>query len=376
MVLSRQCFFWYATSMRSFRVAILAPLKRAITTDTTISRNRVIVDLVTELTARGHRISIFGTGGSHLPGVEFVPIVPKPLVDMPPAENDFYQHTSYLTLMIAEALKRQGEFDLIHNHMYPEYLALYAPFTTPMVTTVHSQMIELTASVLKQFPQANLVAISHMAKKMAGIDSMDVVHNSVDTDFFRSSDGSKDYLLAVGRMSKAKDDQGNFSDPKGITTAIKIAQATGEHLKIVGNVEDPKFFETLVKPQLSDKIEFVAEVSAEQKMTREQMRDLFAGAKAFINPINWEEPFGLVMAEALSCGTPVVAYNRGAVSEIVENGKVGFVVPPEAGVDGFVNALKHIGSIDRATCRTHAVTHFSIKRMVDQYEAVYEKIIV
>ncbi len=361
--------------MKSLRIAILAPLKRAINPDTTVSRNRVIVDLVSELTARGHKVTIFGSGGSNLPGVTIVPIVPKPLVEMPPAENDFYQHTSYLALEIAQLLAKQGEFDLIHNHMYPEYLALYAPWATPMVTTVHSQMIELTASVLRQFPKAHLVAISHMAKRMSGIDQMDVVHNSVDTEFFLPSEGPKDYLLAVGRMSKAKDAEGNFVDPKGIANAIAIAQKAGEKLKIVGNVEDPAFFETIVRPHLSDKIEFVGEVSPEQKLTREQIRDLFAGAKAFINPIQWEEPFGLVMAEALSCGTPVVAFNRGAVSEIIDNGKAGFVVDPTSGVEGFVNALKQIDSIDRETCRTHAVTHFSKKRMADEYEVVYQKVL-
>jgi glycosyltransferase involved in cell wall biosynthesis len=361
--------------VKSLRIAILAPLKRAITADTTVSRNRVIVDLVGELVSRGHKITIFGAGESQLPGVMIVPITPKPLVDMPPAENEFYQHTSYETLMIAEVLKRQGEFDLIHNHMYPEYLALYAPWTTPMVTTVHSQMTPLTASVLQQFPAASLVAISQMAKKLSNIDAMHVVHNSVDTEFFLPQEGEKSYLLAVGRMSKAKDAQGNFLDPKGIATAIKIAQATGDHLKIVGSVEDPAFFETLVKPHLSDTIEFVGEVSSEQKMTREQMHDLFAGAKAFINPINWEEPFGLVMAEALSCGTPVVAFNRGAVSEIIDNGKVGFVVDPASGIDGFVTALKQIDSIDRAACRLHAVANFSKKIMADNYEKVYEKIL-
>lgn len=357
--------------MNALRIAILAPLKRAITVQTTVSRNRVIVDLVSELTSRGHKVTIFGTGGSSLPGVEFVPVAPKPLVDMPPAENDFYQHTSFLALEIVQLLKRQGEFDLIHNHMYPEYLALYAPWTTPMVTTVHSQMIDLTASVLKQFPKANLVAISHMAKKMSGNNQMTVVHNSVDTKFFLPSDGSKEYLLAVGRMSKAKDEKGNFVDPKGIGNAIAIAKASGEKLKIVGNVEDASFFDQLVKPHLSDRIEFVGEVHSEQKMTREQMRDLFAGAKAFINPINWEEPFGLVMAEALSCGTPVVAYNRGAVPEIIVDGKTGFIGED---IDGMVNAIRRISQIDRAACRTHAVTHFSKKRMADEYEEIYERI--
>lgn len=357
---------------------MLAPLKRAITPDTTVSRNRVIADLAQGLVQRGHHVTIFAAGGSGLPGVTIVPVSPKPLTELPPAENEFYQHTSYLTLLLQEATKRQGEFDLIHNHMYPEYLGLVASFITPVVTTVHSQMTELTASVLRGFPNSHLVAISHMAKRASNIDTMTVVHNSVDTEFFLPHPhpgGVGTYVLAVGRMSKAKDEKGNFLDPKGITTAIRIAQMTGERLKIVGSVEDISFFERLIRPHLNEKIQFVGEVASEQKLTREQVRDLFAGARAFINPINWEEPFGLVMAEALSCGTPVVAYNRGAVSEIIDHGKVGFVVDPASGVDGFVSALKQIEAISRRTCRLHAVEHFSISRMVTEYERVYEKVI-
>lgn len=356
----------------SLRIAILAPLKRVITPDTTVSRNRVIVDLVGELTRRGHTVTIFGTEGSQLPGVPFISIC-KPLTELPPAENDFYQHTSYLAIELAQVLKKQGEFDIIHNHMYPEYLALSVPFTTPLVTTVHSQMTPLTAQVLREFPAAYCVAISKMAQQASGRD-MDVVHNSIDTDFF-SPGKPQGYLLAVGRMSKAKDAAGKFLDPKGIGNAIAIAQKSGMPLKIVGNCEDPAFFNEIVKPHLSDTIQFIGEVSAEQTMTRPQMRELFAGAKAFVNAITWEEPFGLVMAEALSCGTPVVAFNRGAVSEIVADKKVGFVVDPAVGIDGIVNSLKQIDTIDRAVCREHAVANFSIKRMVDDYEKVYQKIV-
>ena len=355
--------------MMSLRIAMLAPLKRVITADTTVSRNRVIVDLVGELARRGHKITIFGTAGSSLPDVEFIPIC-QPLTELPPAENEFYQHTSYLAIEIAEVLKRQRDFDLIHNHMYPEYLALSVPFTTPMVSTVHSQMIPLTAEVLRRFPAAHLVAISQMAQKMSERE-MDVVHNSVDTEFFTPIDGDKSYLLAVGRMSKAKDEKGNFLDPKGIGNAIAVAEKSGMPLKIVGNCEDPAFFETIVKPHLSETIEFIGKVAAEQTLTRDQMHELFAGARAFINPINWEEPFGLVMAEALSCGTPVVAFNRGAVSEIVTK-DVGFIVD---NIDTMVSALKQIDIINRAGCRDYAVTNFSIKRMVDEYEKVYQKYI-
>ncbi len=354
------------------KIAILAPLKRAITPTTTVSRNRVIVDLVGELVKRGHKVTIFGVGS--LPGVTVIPVAPAALTELPPAENEFYQHTSYLALEIAEALKHQGEFDLIHNHMYPEYLALTASFTTPLVTTVHSQMTPLTAHVLQQFPAAHLVAISRMAQKASGRD-MEVVHNAIDTEFFIPNDTPKSYLLAVGRMSKAKDADGKFLDPKGIGNAIAIAKKAGMPLKIVGNVEDPAFFETIVKPHLSSSIQFVGDISSEQNLSREQMRELFAGAKAFINPINWDEPFGLVMAEALSCGTPVVAYNRGAVSEIVTK-DVGFVVDPASGgIDAIVDVLKQIDTINRTVCRDYAVANFSISRMADEYERVYQKIL-
>jgi glycosyltransferase involved in cell wall biosynthesis len=236
-------------------------------------------------------------------------------------------------------------------------------------------MVPETIAAFKSFPQAHLVAISHMSQRASGID-MPVVHNSVDTNLFvPDAAAPKDYLLCVGRMSKARDVQGNFMDPKGIGNAIAVAQKSGLHLKIVGNVEDPAFFETIVKPHLSDSIEFVGEVSAEQKLTRQEMATLFAGALAFINPINWEEPFGLVMAEALASGTPVVAFGRGAVSEIVENGKVGFVVDPAKGIDGLVEAVGKIAQIDRKVCRDHAVAHFSTERMVGEYEKVYEKVI-
>jgi len=399
---------------KTLKIAILAPIKRPINLQTTVSRNRIIADLVQGLMKKGHQVSIFGTADSHLPGAEIVGIAPMGLNMMPAAENEFYQHTGYLTLMIRELIKRQSEFDLVHNHMYPEYLPLIVNdlLKIPLVTTVHSQMTELTAKVLREYPQAHLVAISHMAKKMAGIDSMSVIHNGIDTELFQPDDRQlKNYLLAAGRMSKAKDKSGNFLDPKGIQNSIKLAQNTGERLKIVGNVEDPQFFEKLVKPHLNDKIEFIGEVSAEQKLTREDMVLIYQGAKAFLNPINWEEPFGLVMVEALACGTPVIAYDRGAVSEIVRDGMTGFIVEPsgpaaqqpqnqptkghpafgaprlaspngknytwmikQIGIEGLVEAVKRIGEIDPQACRDHAVNHFSIQRMVDEYEKLYMQI--
>ncbi len=352
---------------------MIAPIKRPINPDTTVSRNRVIVDLASELAKRGHKVTIVGTADSYLPGIEILGVVPASLNSLPAAENPFYQHTAYLTAMIAELIRRQGDFDMVHNHMYPEFLPLLAikSLNIPILTTVHAQMTNELKNALGAFPEAHLVAISESAKRLADLP-MTVVHNSVDTEFFVPDEGKKkDYLLFVGRMSKARDKDGRFLDPKGVGNAIEVGKKTGVRLKIVGNVEDPEFYQTIVKPYLSDKIEFVGEVSAEQKLSRGQMRELYQGAIALLNPINWEEPFGLVMAEALSCGTPVIAFNRGAVSEILVDSKTGYVIDPNSGMEGLVEAVGKIDRIDRNICRQQAVANFSKKRMVDEYEELY-----
>lgn len=355
---------------------MLAPIKRPINLQTTVSRNRVVVDITTELISRGHQITLIGTKDSLVPGASIVGVVPTGLNYLPKVENPFYQQTAYLTMMVETLLEMQSGFDLVHNHMYPEFLPYLSvgSLKIPMLTTVHAQMTDELRAVLSRFPDSHLVAISEAAKRAAGLP-MTVVHNSVDTDFFLPNGSPKEYFLSVGRMSAARDKDGKFIDPKGIGTAIAIAQKANIRLKIVGNVEDPKFFETIVAPNLSDKIEFVGEVSPEQKMTRDEMRDIFAGAIAFLNPINWEEPFGLVMAESLSCSTPVVAFNRGSVSEILVDGKTGFIIDPISGIDGFISAIGKIDQIDRKYCRDHAVAHFSKKRMADDYERLYFKLL-
>lgn len=356
----------------AFRIAILAPLKRPITPEVTASRPRVIFDLASELISRGHHVTIFGTGDSSVPGATVVPIIPKAINLLPAAENPEYQHMAALTRLIADALKRQDEFDVIHNHMYPEFLALLPPFKTPLLTTIHAQMTPDVASTLAKFPSARLVAISAGAKRASGLP-MEVVHNGIDTDFFVPRVQTKEYLLFVGRMSRARGADGKFLDPKGVIHAVAIAQATKSRLKIVGNVEDRAFYDELIKPHLSEHIEFVGEVSREQQLSRNEMVKLFAGAKALLNPINWEEPFGLVMAEAMACGTPVLVFDRGSASELVVDGKTGFVIDPQKGEAGFIDAMTRIDSIQRAVCREHAVAHFSKKRMADDYLRLYEK---
>lgn len=375
--------------MALLKIALLAPLKRSITPQTTVSRNRVILELAQGLAKKDHSVTIFGTSDSQVPNVEIVGVIRKGLVDLPPSENPFYTDTAYITHAIMKLISEQERFDVIHNHMYPEFLPLVGSnlFEKPLVTTVHSQVTpELKMALADTYGSSILVSISECARKALSLNSR-LVYNGIDTNFFVPTTlPQKSYLLFVGRMSKAKEN-GKFMDPKGVTSAIAVAQKTAEFLKIAGNVEDRKFYDELVAPHLSQKIELVGEVSSEQNLSREEMLVLHQNAKALIFPINWEEPFGLVMVEAMACGTPVIAYNRGSVSEIVRDGLIGFIVEPEdskqgskwiikkKGMAGLIEAVKRIGEIDRKDCRKYAQENFNVSKMVDGYERIYQQVL-
>ncbi|OGH24454.1 MAG: hypothetical protein A3B47_01635 [Candidatus Levybacteria bacterium RIFCSPLOWO2_01_FULL_39_24] len=375
--------------MAKLKIALLAPLKRPINPQTTVSRNRIVADLALGLTQKDHSVTIFGTADSYLPGVEIIGVVNKGLVELPPTENPFYTDTAYITHDIMQVLTVQDKFDVIHNHMYPEFLPLIAQklFRKPLITTVHSQATkELAMAISDTKGTSRLISISESAKKALGLEAA-VIYNGIDTNLYVPNEASaKTYLFFIGRMSKAKAN-GKFLDPKGAGNALEVAKAMGEDLKIVGNVEDRKFYDEIIAPNLSDKIQFVGDVSSEQTLSREQMISLHQNAKAFLFPINWEEPFGLVMTEAMACGTPVIAYNRGSVSELVRDGLTGFVIEPEEsesesrfvikkkGMEGLIEAVKRIGEIDRKACREHVLQKFSMEKMVDNYEKLYYEII-
>lgn len=371
---------------RILRVALLAPLKRPITPDTTVSRNRIVADIAVGLAKKGHQVSVFGTADSNLPFVKFIGVIPKGLNFLEAAENPFYQETAYMTHSVREVVKRQGDFDIIHNHMYPEFIPLLArdSFQIPVITTVHAQISqELKMALTDTRGESLLACISENSKRLLNLPA-EVVYNGIDTNFYTPIENrEKSYFLFVGRMSKAKDKNGRFLDPKGVQNAISAAEKTSIVLKIVGSVENKAFYDELIAPHLSELIQFVQEPSKEQTMTREQMRELFQNALGLLFPIEWEEPFGLVMIEAMACGTPVIAYSRGSVSEIVRDGLTGFVIHPEnatssgswfikeKGINGLVGAIRRVKQIDRTACRNHAVDNFSNEAMVNRYEALY-----
>lgn len=365
------------------RIAMLPPVKRPITASSTAGRLRVMVDLMQGLVARGHAVTLFGTADSVLDGVKLFPSVDAALINSPIVENPFYQHTAALTSIIADVLHNQGDFDIVHNHMYPEFLPMLVSdqLQIPMVTTVHGQMTPDVLHGMSRFPEAQVVAISDAAATAAG-RPMTRVYNGIDTAWFTPTTGEHAEALFVGRLGSARDASGNHIDPKGVQDALAAARQTGLPLRIVASVEDRAFYDTAVVPHLSATIQFEGEISSEQIIRRERVRNLYQRAKVLLFPIRWEEPFGLALVEAMACGTPVIAYNRGSVSEIVRDGSTGYIVDPHDGIDGLVAAIKKLTALSpdayhvmRKACRKQVEDNFTLAKMVDNYETLYQTLL-
>jgi len=363
------------------KILFAAPLKREITPRITASRPRIIFELISGLAKKGHKISVLGTGDSKIPGAKIIPVIPKSFVNMPPCENPFYRETAYLTKM-AKMLERAADgFDVIHNHCYPEFINILVAekIKRPIMTTVHAQItpeLDEAFSFFNNVKNSYLISLSKAHRKLAKkTNFLKVVYNGVDTGLYGFYPKKENYLLWIGRLSKAKDKNGNFLDPKGAKWAIKLAEETKSNLYLSGNIEDFSFFGKEVKPHLSSKIKWIGKLSSEQPLSKTEVAKLMKGAKAFLMTVNWEEPFGLVMAEAQSCGTPVIGFDRGSVKELVVHGKTGFIVPPEEKMNGLVNALKKINSINPFECRKHIERNFSLEKMVDNYEKTYKEIL-
>ncbi len=360
------------------KILLASTIKRRVGIDVTASRSRIIYEIASGLVKNGHEVNLIGTADSFVDNVTTIPIIDKGFAELSGFENRFYAETSYLVRLCKKVEEIWSDFDVIHNHTYPEFINLFASerIKTPMITTLHAQATPEYDEVLSLFPNANLVSISNAHRSMfKKAKIQNVVYNGIDTQIFSFESKKNDYLLWIGRLGAAKDENNNFVDAKGVKWAIKLAQATGEHLVISGNVENPEFYEKEIKPNLSNKIEWLGPVSKEQKLDRAEIIRLMQKAKAFLMTINWEEPFGLVMAEAMSCGTPVIGFDRGAVSELVVDGKTGFVVSPSEGLEGLKKALQKISTIHPSDCRRHVENNFSVEKMVSSYEKIYQEVI-
>jgi glycosyltransferase involved in cell wall biosynthesis len=257
------------------------------------------------------------------------------------------------------AYRSLSDVDVIHDHTSMGPLVAWGERRHNVVTTNHNPFSAPYGSVFAAVDDlVDVVAISHHhAATAVGINIAKVIHHGLDPRSFRVGSGSGGYLVFLGRMSPSK----------GPQRAIAIAKATGRPLILAGKQHtelEQQFFDAKIRPQLSKEITFVGEVGFKDKI------ELLADAVALLNPIAWDEPFGMVMIEALACGTPVFAFARGAAPEIVVNGLTGFLGNSESDLISF---LARVDELSRDACRAAIEGHFSVTRMVDEHVGLYRR---
>jgi len=307
--------------------------------------------LAEELTARGHHVTLFAVAGSHTSAKLVTTVERPPPPDDPRALDDDLFHT-------LSAYRHSAEFDIIHDHsgLGPALGAMLGSLPS-VVHTLHGQW---TPEARRFYPlvhdRIGLVAISHaQAHDNRRVRYAGVVHNGIDLTAHPFSGEKRDYLAYVGRVSPEK----------GTSTAVEVARRAGLPLKMVVKRRERLewvYWQSVVAPLLTDDVEVFEEPSHEVKC------DVLAHARATIFPIDWPEPFGLVMVESLACGTPVIARPLGAAPEVIQDGVSGVLC---RSVDEMVAAVTSVGNLDPAACRARAVEEFSARTMTDGYEQVY-----
>ena len=334
---------------------------------------QVLNDLIDGLVRKGHDITLFAPKGSKAKcriinnGLNPIFKTNNPLDASLLSQPDVREKEKeiicglwdqYLLSLLYKG-ERKGKFDIINIHLAHRALPFASLSTTPIVYTLHDPLYSWMIKVFRLFQSKNQYFISlsdAQRKPVPDLNWVDTIYNGIDLKKFPYSQGPKNQLLFLGRILPRK----------GPDIAIQVAKMANEKLVIVGDPKRGEFWKKRIKPFLDAKITFQNWVASDQ--TYKYYRD----AKAILVPIQWEEPFGLVMIEAMACGTPVIAFRRGSVPEVVIDGKTGFIVDT---VEEMVAVIKKIEKIDRKECRKLVEEKFSVKRMVDDYEKTYYKLI-
>ncbi len=338
------------------KIAQIAPLMESVPPRLYGGTERIVSYLTEELVARGHEVTLFASGDS-VTGAELVPCCEEAL-RLDPARPDTIP---FYTLMMDLLRERQQEFDVLHFHIDAFHFPLCRDIARRAVTTLHGrQDIPVVQRLYSRFPEMQLVAISHaQARSVLAGQVVATIHHGIPLDLYQPTiDPRGGYVAFIGRMSPEKRPD----------VAIAIARAIGVPLKMAAKVDraDEEYFQAQVKPLLGDGIEFIGEVGEREK-------ERFLGeARALLFPIDWPEPFGLVMIEAMACGTPTIAYGLGSVPEVIEHGVTGFIVNSE---DEAVRAVDRAPSLDRQRCRRVFERRFSAQRMTRDYLLLYDRLI-
>ena len=310
----------------------------------------LVTSLLTEgLVARGVDVTLFATLDSQTTA-QLRGISPHGYAEDPSMDGRIWE-----AMHVANALTESKNFDLVHNQLDWLPLAFAAHCAAPMITTIHGFS---GAGILPAYKQArsHYVAISD-ADRSPDLDYVTTIYHGVDLTQLPLNTVPGDDLVVFGRIHP----------DKGTAEAITIAKQAGRRLLICGIVQDDRYFAEEVEPQVDgDQIRYLGSIGPQQRA------DVLGSAAALLHPIAFDEPFGLSVVEAMACGTPVIAYRRGSMPEVVDEGVTGFLVHD---VDSAVTAVEKAVSLDRSTVSAHAASRFGADRMVDNYLRVYKAIL-
>lgn len=341
------------------RIAQLAPNIERVPPDNYGGTELVVHLLTEELVKRGHEVTLFASGNSAT-SARLISATDLPLrtnAAIPTRQWQAFDIQSLLKLR-----ERQSQFDIVHNHMGYQALPYLAQLRCAVLSTNHNPVKPYNLPIYRAFKNLPYVAISNAYKPLNYEDELNyvaTVYNGIDSHLFPTNDSQpRANLLFIGRVCK----------DKGTALAIEIAKALKLPLTIAGKVDeaDRSYFEELVKPHLNSEISYIGEVDQAHKVA------LYQKAIAVIYPIAFDEPFGLVMVEALACGTPVLALKRGSVTEVLSDGETAVIADSS---EELIARFPEISKIKPSTCRQRVEQMFSKERMVSSYESVYENLL-
>ena len=329
------------------RIAVLAPISWRVP-PRHYGPWELFSSLLTEgLVARGHDVTLFATGDSETSAV-LSSVVPRGWSEDPSLDPKVAE-----CLHISTVFERAAEFDIIHNSF--DFLPLtYSGLTsTPVITTIHGFSSPQIVPVYEKYDRGSFYVAISDADRHPSLEYLATIHHGIETKRFTFSPNAGSYLAFFGRIHR----------DKGLVAAIDTANKTGIPLRIAGIIQDELYFKREIAPRLDgDRVQFIGPVRAEDRSS------FLGGAIALLHLIDFDEPFGFSVVEAMACGTPVIAFDRGSMSEIVREGSTGFVVTD---VKAASEAVRRVGELDREAVRAEAVRRFDSNRMVEEYVVAY-----
>ncbi|MDD4819133.1 MAG: glycosyltransferase family 4 protein [Candidatus Colwellbacteria bacterium] len=344
------------------KIALIAPFEESVPPEKYGGTELVVYNLAEGLIDKGHDVFLLASGDSQT-RAKIIPIFPRAIRKEEYASDTGVRNAVKFVGIsrILDELKKIN-IDIIHNHLGWRLLPFSNNIGKPVVTTLHGPLdVPYQQFVYGLFSDASYISISNSQREPFNkLNFVSTVYNGIDISLFDFNETPQDHLVFLGRMSPEK----------GPKLAIEIAKKAGKKLVMAAKVDavDKDYFEKEIEPLIDgEQIQFIGEIGPEEK------NGLLRNATALLAPIQWREPFGLFMAEAMACGTPVIVTDMGSARELVIDGKTGFVVRND--VNEFIEAVSKITEIKREVCRKHVENKFTLKIMVDKYEEAYKKVL-